>query len=123
MQYFYSKRKHGTKVGKINFEDLIDGQYSNLTDFLKANNVIFDSLSVCTINLPDYTKAQHSLVGRAPDASKINKEPKSIMGTILKKIYEVNPVIALVISTLSELIPNMIARSVVQIKNKLLNLK
>ena len=87
LQYFYSKRKHGAKVGKINFEDLLDGQYSNLTDFLKANNVIFDSLSVRTINLPDYTKAQHSLVGRDPDASKINKEPKLIMGKILKEIY------------------------------------
>lgn len=118
LQYLYSKRMYGTKIGKVNFEDLIEEEYTNLTNFLKANDIIFDNLNVVPINLPDYTKAQHSLVGQAPDASKINKNPQKLIAKTLKKIHAVSPVVAFVISILFELIPNAIMRIIVQIKQK-----
>ena len=73
---------------------------------MKANDIIFDTLNVVSINLPDYTKAQHSLVGQAPDASKINKNPQTLIAKTLKKIHAVSPVVAFVISILFGLIPN-----------------
>jgi hypothetical protein len=110
LQYKIAKLKYGDKVSKVYFEELVLKKFSNINSHLAANEICYDELTITKINLPDYTKDQHSLVGKQPDITKIDKTPKERWLRILKRIYTHSPVLALISSLLVELAPDIFKR-------------
>ena len=110
LQYKIAKLKYGSKVSKTLFEDLVLGNFVDISHHLKSNEVTYNKLMVQKINLPDYTKAQHSSVGAEPDQTKIDKIPKTRSLQILKKIYVQSPLLAFIISLIFELLPHILKR-------------
>ena len=110
LQYKIAKLKYGSKVSKTRYENLVLRNFTDIRHHLKSNEVTYNELTVQKINLPDYTKAQHSSVGAEPDQTKIDKIPKKRSLRILKKIYAQSPLLAFITSLVFELLPHVLKR-------------
>jgi hypothetical protein len=110
LQYEKAKSTFGSKVSKTLFEDLAQGNFIDVRDHLRSNEITYKKLMVQKITLPDYTKAQHSSVGLQPDQTKISKIPDKRLLRILKKIYVRSALLAFMTSLIFELLPHVLHR-------------